>query len=433
MSATLSVLFHAFRRADISYCLLRDAERLDELARGGELDLLVDPRHLTALSELLTQHGFIRIAAWGHAPHRFFLHYDEAAGTWLKCDVVTEAAFGRPVHHLRTGLGTECLANRRPVGPTFAPSPEEELVTLLIHCVVDKGRFTPERISRLKALRSSITRDDDVSRHLARYWLPSMTWPRMAEMIDRDRWEDLLASRRPIVQTLARRARVRTAVLGVRDRVFRKVQRLAGLFRPPAPSIALLAPDGAGKSTLTAGIRDSFPFPVTTVYMGLYQDRRRSRWSRMPGLGLAVNLGTQWRRYLTARARQAAGHLVVFDRYTFDALLPTSRRLTAVGRLRRWLLARSCPAPDLVVVLDAPGDVLYARKQEHDPIVLERQRQAYLQMGATIPGVAVVDATADADGLRQTVMALVWQLYRHKRSRGLPRTHAPLPTTPRAG
>ena len=63
-------------------------------------------------------------------------------------------------------------------------------------------------------------------------------------------------------------------------------------------------------------------------------------------------------------------------------------------RLRRALLARSLPAPDLVVVLDAPADVLVARRAEHPIEVIEAQRRRYRELAASLPDGVVLDAAA---------------------------------------
>src|SRR5947208_14851621 len=49
----------------------------------------------------------------------------------------------------------------------------------------------------------------------------------------------------------------------------RLMDKLWDLRRRRGLSIALLGPDGAGKSTLAMGIQHSFVFPVRLVYMGL--------------------------------------------------------------------------------------------------------------------------------------------------------------------
>ncbi|MFQ5856326.1 MAG: hypothetical protein ACE5LU_11855 [Anaerolineae bacterium] len=405
-------VFKNLEDADIRYCLMRPHEELGRLADGGDVDLLVEKSQLAQLRGRLSQLGFVNLSSRGYAPHHFFVTYDEGTDLWLKLDVVTEVAYGRPIHSLRTALAANCLNNRRRCGPTFIPSPEDELVTLLLHCILDKGDFAPARRRRLKVLQQEVTDERYLSTLLATYWPPVMSWPVLAAMIDTENWEALLAARSAIAAHLAGSDRLRVLGREVYDRLLRKLNRWAGIWQPRAPTVALLAPDGAGKSTLAAGIQDSFYLPVRSVYMGLYQDgaARRPR-SPIPGLGLAGRLLTQWWRYFTARYHQARGRLVVFDRYTYDALLAPRQPVDWLRRLRRWLLAHTCPAPDLVLVLDAPGEVLYARKGEHSAAVLEQQRRRFLELQPRLSQMVVVDATHDAEHVRRRVTSLIWHGY----------------------
>jgi len=418
MHALALQLYQGLEQEPIQYCLLRDGERLDQPLNGGEVDVLVQKGQLTQLCDLLTRLGFFPLPSWGYAPHHFFVAYDEASDAWLKLDVVSEVAYGRPIPALRTALADGCLSRRRPVGPAFIPSPEDELVSLLLHCVLDKGYFAPARGQRLQALCHQITDERYLLALLAEYWSPATTWSELATQIAVENWAALLAERPTVAARLASHDRLGTLGRQIRDRVLRKLNHWAGLFRPHVPTVALLAPDGAGKSTVAAGLQKSFFFPVRSIYMGLYQKNApRSAQRRTPGLGLIGHLFTQWRRYLTARYHQARGRLVVFDRYIFDALLPARQRLTWLQRWRRWLLARACPAPDLVLVLDAPGEVLYARKGEHSPAWLEQQRQHYLALLPYLPQMVVIDATRDAERVRREVTAVIWRSH----ARRLPR------------
>jgi thymidylate kinase len=58
-----------------------------------------------------------------------------------------------------------------------------------------------------------------------------------------------------------------------------------------------------------------------------------------------------------------------------------------------WLLAHAYPKPDLVVYLDAPAEVLLARKQEGTLESLEQRRQDYLRLAEVFEHFVVVDAT----------------------------------------
>jgi len=196
------------------------------------------------------------------------------------------------------------------------------------------------------------------------------------------------------------------------QRLLRKGSKWLKARTPQSISVAILAPDGAGKSTVVEGIQKSFYFPVYTTYMGLYQKgSKRGLPSLLAKAGFGGRLLLQWQRYLTARVQQAQRKLVIFDRYSYDALLPAAKPLSRAQQWRRWLLGHSCPAPDLVIFLDAPGAVLYARKGEHSAAALEEQRQAYLALQAQLPQMVVIDATQPPDLVRCRVITQIWRTY----------------------
>lgn len=173
-------------------------------------------------------------------------------------------------------------------------------------------------------------------------------------------------------------------------------------------TVCLLAPDGAGKSTLCDGLEASLPVPTSTMHMGLYVRGRREL--PIPGVRLLARIGSQWRRYLRGRRHAAGGGVVIFDRYPYDALLPAPGPMSRPDRMRRAALARILPAPDLALVLDAPAAVLHGRKAEHPLAHVERQRAGYRSLAGRLPcPVEIVDVSGDAEAVRRRVSAVLWR------------------------
>ena len=110
---------------------------------------------------------------------------------------------------------------------------------------------------------------------------------------------------------------------------------------------------------------------------------------------------TGWFRGLRASAKYR--HLV-FDRFHAD-LLVDPRRYRYGGPM--WVArfaSALMPQPDLVIFLDAPPDVLYARKQEVPHASLAAARERYLKLCKTHSRFRVVDASKSPDELAAAVM-----------------------------
>lgn len=191
--------------------------------------------------------------------------------------------------------------------------------------------------------------------------------------------------------------------------------------------IALLGPDGAGKTTLARALADANPGRARQIYMGTnagasnvglpttrwIRDRKRRvrkkehgpGWLALKVGGFANRLAERWYRYTLVRYYRACGKLVILDRYIYDSMVrvPSSVRV----RLRRWLLHTGAPRPDLVVLLDVPADLLRRRKDEHSVEHLARQRLAYLGLRERLPEMVVIDGSRGADEVRAAVASLI--------------------------
>src|SRR5262245_45324660 len=191
MQQLLLHVFRAIEQENNRYCVLRGSEELDEIEDGGEVHLLIQADQLDRFQHVLGRLEFVMLPVWGHAPHLFFVAYDQPADRWLKLDVVTTVAFGQPIHAIETELASNCLDRRRRREPTFVLSPEDELLTLLLHCALDKGAFAPHRRARVQALRHEVADERYLSEQLHAYWSPEMSWQRLAALIDGEYWADL--------------------------------------------------------------------------------------------------------------------------------------------------------------------------------------------------------------------------------------------------
>jgi thymidylate kinase len=223
-------------------------------------------------------------------------------------------------------------------------------------------------------------------------------------------------------------------------------------------SVALVGPDGAGKSTITARLQQAaLPAPVTTIYMGVNLEAstlmlpttrlllaaKRARGGRPDlvasslrdvdegssaptGRGAALKstarltvwMAEEWLRQLVAVGQGLRGRIVIFDRHFFldyyHADVEDGRRRGRAQRLHGWMLQRLYPKPDLVILLDAPAEVLHARKPEATVAWLERRRQQYLELAPVVPEFVVVDVDRPLEAALSEVVAAIESSWKAK-------------------
>lgn len=225
-------------------------------------------------------------------------------------------------------------------------------------------------------------------------------------------------------------------------------------------TIALIGPDGTGKSTISKKLQDLLPLPKKYIYMGINQEATNFTlpttllWKKLKrvsgrqtdmggppdpnrlqpppknpvkriarelksGLWIGNLIAEEWFRQFVTWYYISRGYVVIFDRhFYFDYYkyhIANRPGRSWSERLHGFVLNHLFPKPDLVIFLDAPAEVLFSRKKEGTVELLEQRRQEYLQFQGKVKRFATVDTTQSVDQVANQVCDLIMDFYRSKK------------------
>lgn len=218
-------------------------------------------------------------------------------------------------------------------------------------------------------------------------------------------------------------------------------------------TVAIVGADGAGKTTIARELERRSSLPLKYLYMGAniesanvalptsrlmlrwklasyrrkanrlgvtdpqyvsthHEAHRSLRYGKVTSaLRLANRIGEMWYRLIVASLWQLRGYTVLYDRhFALDAQLLNKPRARLTDRLYHRLAARMSPEPTLVIFLDAPPEVLLARKGEGTKESLARRRAAYLEHGTLIKNFVRVDASRPLPDVVAEAASLIAEL-----------------------
>lgn len=238
-------------------------------------------------------------------------------------------------------------------------------------------------------------------------------------------------------------------------------------------TVALIGPDGAGKTTIGRQVERTLPLPVKYLYMGVNADssnhllpttralralkrlcgippdppgppdpkrparptprgRARRVLSRLKTtLTFTNHVCEEWFRQGLAWYYSHRGQIVLFDRHFFsdfyaNDIAATNQRRPLRRRIHGWMLRYLYPRPDLIIYLEAPAAVMLARKGEGTLESIERLHQQYLLMRGQVKHFVTVDASQPVDAVARDVTAQICDFYRTRTGHnGKPRYEFP--------
>jgi len=411
---------------EVQYCILHSWQGLPEHL-PSDLDIVVPPRELSFLEKILLKTkdvqlvNFIQYVSTGYY---FVLVLQEGNQIrFLPIDAIIEYRAGRRVWF----SANELLAKRRKWREFWVAAPEVEFKYLLVKKII-KQSIPNHAAKRLQELAKELgtQADKEVQRLFGRNWGPKVLgWLRKGD------WEALERHLGTLKKVL-KWERFKQDPLNPFRYWLPEIKRFwHRCFYPTGLFVAILGPDGSGKSTLIEHLKMNL--------IGAF--RRTSCFHLMPGLlrrksdsGPIVDphgkpprsklvsflkltyyfLDYMFGYWIKVRPALVKSTLVLFDRY-YDDLLVDPKRYRYGGPMWpvKWL-QRLIPQPDLYFVLDVPVGKLRERKQEVGLEELQRQIKAYREFAFSMSNAVLLDGSQSVEEVVRQAQEVVLD-YMHER------------------
>ena len=395
-SSRMSAACAALEAAGIRWCVLRG----DPTSPRGDLDLLIHPDDAMAARGILAGVGFARLRDRRGQPGRSWAAGPGAAGRWERIDFRIELEFGR---HRLTLDRDRVLDRTIVVDGIRRPGVHDEFWTLLFHSVLDAEACGSDHSARLLELAERVLAGGNPPPPV-RPAPSSVVLDRIVAHARIGAWTEVagLVSGLAAGARMGRRSDGRRAVAWAAKRVAR-LGTILGRGDPSGFSVAILGPDGVGKTTICREVGRTYLRPIVQVSVGRKLSSHRV-WGRVaPPVRRAARFAALLETYGRAWAGRRRGRVVLWDRHPDDPAVRDAR-----VRSRRWA-GGLAPDPDFVIVLDAPADVVHGRKDERSVADIEVLRRAYRALAARTPASEVIDASGDLASVVDAVLAAMWR------------------------
>ncbi len=226
--------------------------------------------------------------------------------------------------------------------------------------------------------------------------------------------------------------------------IFQKTHRIIFRYRKFEKSVAIIAPDGAGKTTFLDALYEK----INYYYRNNPEDRRFDIYHFRPNIlpnlgeiGEKIGIMEQDKDFTNPHRSKAANpfsslirilyywldyvigwsicvrkdvqfdRYSVFDRYSYDLIVDPGRSKLNLPMLLRKIFVMLMHHPKIVFYLDAQPETIFKRKQELTLEEIRRQTDIYRNLAGTHSRFVVLDANESVDSIVNNALEKLFSTY----------------------
>lgn len=443
----LSSICARFKENDIRYFILRNYEGLPNINPSKDVDVIVDPKYFIKCKEILLEE------------YREFSikYYYEVRFAYLHCchGIDTKAHLGIHIDLIGSYVSkgseifsfdemydyTEDYNQFRVLNKFF------EGVMIFIY---KQFNYRPILKNEYKEVIYNTQKQYPEFEKLISNLIGTELTVKMFGEIKKNDFDKMLEYSRDLTKSLRRYA-IRKAPLKYfkfsMEFYWEKLNRIIFNYKKYSKVFAVMAPDGAGKTTFLDALLEKIDFYFVSDKKDEKCNVYHFRPNILPNLGeigekagikeqnidftnphrakpanklsSLIRIAYYWLDYvigfnILVRKDVQYDRFSVFDRYSYDLLVdPTRTRLNLPMWLRK-LFVKFMPHPKVVFYLDASPEVIYKRKQELTLDEITRQNKLYKEVASSNKRFITLDSNRPVNESVDEAMKIILETFTEK-------------------